>query len=332
MRTGLDIVELQLRVAAGEPLPFAQEDIRFEGHVTEFRINAEDPWDGFRPSSGRLEHFEPGSVLAPETTRLDAGFEQGDAVPPQYDSLLGKLIVTAGSRSGALTAGAATLARFGASGVRTNVNLLRGLTRALRDREPPSISWLERNLPALLAASKPPDAVVGAVRAALAGPPDVPRGAPPAPRWLGAGAPVAWLDDGSDVHEMPLAAPAVSTSHDAPAVRSGDVTVFIEGSRFVAIPQVGDPWLFRVVPPPPLPRRAVAAVAGATAITAPLAGTIAEVRVVEGDTVDEGLPVIILEAMKMEHRIPATRAGTVARVAVRPGDVVREGDILVELA
>jgi biotin carboxyl carrier protein len=88
---------------------------------------------------------------------------------------------------------------------------------------------------------------------------------------------------------------------------------------------------FHVVPPPPLPRRAHAAAAGASAITAPLAGTIAEIRVTEGDAVEEGQLLVLLDAMKMEHRIVAQAAGGVARVAVGQGDVVREGDVLVEL-
>jgi biotin carboxyl carrier protein len=87
----------------------------------------------------------------------------------------------------------------------------------------------------------------------------------------------------------------------------------------------------RVVAAPPLPRRAVTASAGATAITSPLPGTVAAVRVAEGDTVEPGQLLLLLEAMKMEHRITATASGTVKRVAVRHGDQVREGDLLIEV-
>ena len=93
-----------------------------------------------------------------------------------------------------------------------------------------------------------------------------------------------------------------------------------------------DVWSLMLVPPPALPRRAHAALEGATAVTAPLAGTIASVRVAVGDEVEVGELLLTLEAMKMEHRITATDAGTVASVAVEPGGVVREGDVLVELA
>jgi len=89
--------------------------------------------------------------------------------------------------------------------------------------------------------------------------------------------------------------------------------------------------IFRAVPPSPLPRRAAAASAGATAITAPLSGTIAAVRVAEGDVVEAGQALVMLEAMKMEHRIVATADGTVRSVLVKAGDVVREGDVLLEV-
>ncbi|HMO54341.1 MAG TPA: acetyl-CoA carboxylase biotin carboxyl carrier protein subunit, partial [Tepidiformaceae bacterium] len=88
---------------------------------------------------------------------------------------------------------------------------------------------------------------------------------------------------------------------------------------------------FHLVPPPPLPRRAHAATEGATAITAPLAGTIAAVRVAEGDAVQAGQALVMLEAMKMEHRITATVDGVVRAIHVQQGDVVREGDLLAEL-
>jgi biotin carboxyl carrier protein len=90
-------------------------------------------------------------------------------------------------------------------------------------------------------------------------------------------------------------------------------------------------WRFSVVPPPPLPRRGHTAAEGATAITAPLAGTIVAVRVVEGDVVEAGQVVALLEAMKMEHRITAPAAGTVKVVAVKERDVVREGDVIAEV-
>ena len=94
--TGLDLVELQLRIAAGEPLPLQQDDVSFNGHAIEFRVNAEDPWDDFRPSSGRIQ------VLYGDGARFDSGFEAGDTVPTQYDSLLGKRLFTGATRDRAI--------------------------------------------------------------------------------------------------------------------------------------------------------------------------------------------------------------------------------------
>ena len=102
--TGLDLVALQLAVAAGEPLPVGQEGVSFDGHAIEFRLNAEDPWAGFLPAAGRLAAIEaPGA-------RLDTGYEAGDAVPSEYDSLIAKLVVHAAGRDSALNAGATALA------------------------------------------------------------------------------------------------------------------------------------------------------------------------------------------------------------------------------
>src|SRR5690606_35500512 len=91
MVTGLDLVELMIRVAAGEPLPLQQEDVRPSGWAVECRINAEDPLRGFLPSTGRLVRFVP-PVEVPGAVRVDAGFDEGGEVPVHYDSLLAKVI------------------------------------------------------------------------------------------------------------------------------------------------------------------------------------------------------------------------------------------------
>jgi acetyl/propionyl-CoA carboxylase alpha subunit len=306
MVTGLDLVELQLCVAAGEPLPLAQEDVRFDGHAIEFRLNAEDPWNDFRPGAGRLTAFSLGDG------RLDAGFGPGSMVPSQYDSLLAKLIVHSEDRAGCLATARRALAGAEVRGVPTNLPLHRAVAS---DPEfvagGVSVSWLERSLAVIMASQRPdPEAWARAAAAltaasALAGPFS---GA----RWLGAGSATTWLGSEGLTQEVSL-----------PAHHAGAGT---------AIPGIDQLHAFRLVPPPALPRRAQAAAAGASAVTAPLSGTVAAVRVAEGDAVEVGQLLALLEAMKMEHRITATAAGTVARVAVRVGDVVREGDTLVELA
>jgi len=307
MVTGLDLVELQLRVAAGEPLPLAQGDVRFEGHALEFRVNAEDPWNDFRPGVGRLTAFAVGDG------RLDAGFGPGSLIPSQYDSLLAKLIVHGQDRPSCLLRARQALSSAEVCGVPTNLPLHRAVVSDPEfASDGVSVSWLERSLGALMASQRPgPEDWVRAAAAltvpsALAGPFS---GA----RWLGAGSVSVWLESEGLTQQVSLAPP------DA-------------GAAETAIPGTDRSHAFRVVPPPALPRRPHAATAGASAVTAPLAGTVAAVSVAEGDSVEAGQLLALLEAMKMEHRITATAAGTVARVAVRVGDVVREGDTLVELA
>lgn len=124
--TGLDLVQLQVRVAAGEPLPFRQEDARQTGHAVECRVYAEDPARGFLPSTGRLRIFRPAQGPG---IRVDSGVREGDEVTPFYDPLLAKLIVWAEDRERALARMEDALGRFAILGVRTNLAFLRRLTR-----------------------------------------------------------------------------------------------------------------------------------------------------------------------------------------------------------
>jgi acetyl-CoA carboxylase biotin carboxylase subunit len=137
MVTGIDLVEKQLRIAAGEPLGLVQEGIRFEGSAVEFRINAEDPDDGFRPDPGTVTAWEPprpgdGELLRFATgpgggagirLRLDSHVEAGYTVPPYYDSLLGKLIVHGPDRAAVLEAAARAVGGFRVGGVKTTLPL-----------------------------------------------------------------------------------------------------------------------------------------------------------------------------------------------------------------
>jgi acetyl-CoA carboxylase biotin carboxylase subunit len=127
--TGIDLVALQIRIAAGEPLGFAQESVRQDGHAIEFRINAEDPAHDFRPGTGTIERFNtPGGP----GVRFDSHAYSGYDVPPYYDSLLGKLIVWAPTRDAAIARGKAALAELVIEGVTTNI----AIHQALLDAEP----------------------------------------------------------------------------------------------------------------------------------------------------------------------------------------------------
>jgi len=340
--TGLDLVELQLRVAAGEPLPFAQEDVAFDGHAMEVRINAEDPWDGFRPGTGRLA-ATPG---AGGDWRIDTGFEAGDTIPPHYDSLVAKGFVHEMAREDAIRALAHATAAAPLRGVRGNTRLLHGvLTSGEFTAGEADIGWLERELPALLARAEAPWEAIAASAASA-----VLRANP-----LAGGTASIYLDDGARVHALTVAmlpgrllrvsgggrelvARALATPEGPVHVTAGGslslTTVRGTDGVIYAWDANGEDALmhaFAVVAPPPLPRRARAAGEGASAVTAPLAGTIASVRVTEGQAVAAGDLLLTMEAMKMEHRIAAPAAGAVTNLAAVPGAVVREGDILLEL-
>ena len=347
MVTGLDLVEWQLRIAAGEPLPLSQEGVTFTGHAIEFRINAEDPWNDFRPSSGRIIFGHWGEI-----ERCDIGFEEGDAVPSQYDSLAGKIVVTSDTREDALLAARIELEGTYLMPLRTNVDLHRVILRGAPFWEGlATVNWLEECLADVLRSAVAPAEVFAAAAVALLHPRP----------WIRPGGDCLWL---SDQHETGEVRVTFSESRGGQAlvgmdnrvermefhvVKAKDVdevwrteyTIGFAGGESVEIRQrhdhlycdfQGRTYRLTLVPPPPLPRRAHAAAEGATAVTAPLAGTIAAVRVAVGDVVEVGQLLATLEAMKMEHRITATDAGTVASVAVGSGDVVREGDVLVELA
>jgi acetyl/propionyl-CoA carboxylase alpha subunit len=361
MVTGLDLVELQLRVAAGEELPLRQEDVTFTGHAIEFRINAEDPWNDFRPSSGRIEFswLEAGS----DDYRLDAGFAPGDLIPTQYDSLLAKCIFHGPDRDETVGHGAALLGPDDIVGPRTNLALLTAVARSEEFRRgDTTVDWLEPAVPGLLetvklTAEQWMAAAVGFLlpsQGAHPGSKDGTRGAPTiAASWVGPGAVEVHLDDGTGLRTVSVSTGAGNRGIVEINGRRADYEVCSEESPGIVQLRIGPQQVrvsrdsrspdvldlygtfgreVRLVPPPPLPRRAHAATEGATAITAPLAGTIASVRVADGDTVQPGDLLLTLDAMKMEHRITATSGGTVASLHVAPGDVVREGDVLVELA
>jgi acetyl/propionyl-CoA carboxylase alpha subunit len=361
MVTGLDLVELQLRIAAGEPLPLKQEDVTFSGHAIEFRINAEDPWDGFKPSSGRISELSNGPVA-----RADFGFAAGDAVPANYDSLLGKLIVDGRDRAAALVRIEEAAQHVELHGPTTNLELLR---RAVLHPDfamgAATVEWLEVCQEELLAAA-PPLEHWAAAAASVAMLENTWWEFRPwkAAVWIGPGPTTLWLSDGHAVRratvrrERDALLVAVGAEETELRILEGNNRGFpaeitwrtnSESRPLVSVGKgdvgEGRPFLVRdeydhegymasdiyLVPPPPLPRRAHAAAEGVTAVTAPLAGTIAAVQVAEGDPVAEGQLLLVLEAMKMEHRITAPSDGVVKTVHVRERDVVRDGDPLAEL-
>jgi 3-methylcrotonyl-CoA carboxylase alpha subunit len=323
MITGLDLVEWQLRVAAGDPLPLRQDQLSIDGHAIEARIYAEDPAREFLPSIGTIEHLVTPQVS--RNVRIDTGVRQGDDITPHYDPMIAKLIAHGATRDDAIAGLRAALAAYEVVGVNTNIEFLHRLTAA------PSFvqarldtALIERERAHLLPdpASPPPEAWKMAARAALAQP--AADGSP----WSMAG---GWrlgsrevrailLKSGEFENSIALQFGAATPQDAGRAVRSrGGVHVFSAGAHHVF--SVPDPYL--------PPARGADAHGG---LTAPMPGRVLAVMVRPGEQVKRGAPLLVMEAMKMEHTMVAPADGTVEKLLCAVGDQVREGAELLILA
>jgi acetyl-CoA/propionyl-CoA carboxylase biotin carboxyl carrier protein len=294
--TGLDLVEEQLRVAAGARLSFTQESIERRGHAIECRINAEDPANGFRPTPGLITKFNRPDGFG---VRVDAGYEAGLAVSQYYDNLMAKLVTWGPDREAARRRMLRALAEFEIEGVRTTIPAQAALLAEPAFIEGKhSTKWLEEEVdPALLTAA-----------AASA--------APPAP-------PAADADGGAE----PLVVRSVPVEVDG---RRFDVKVWLPEAPVV--PAGGAPATGAKARKPRSAAGGAGGAAGSGEVASPMQGTIVKTLVSVGDSVEAGQPVVVLEAMKMENHVNAEKAGTVSEVRVSAGDTVGTGDILVVIS
>jgi len=313
--TGLDLVEWQLRVAAGEPLPLAQADIRLNGHAVEARLYAENPANGFLPSTGRLAHF-----VLPRTVRTDSGVEAGGEVSPFYDPMIAKLIAHGATREAALARLARACDSVEVWPVNTNAGFL-ARCLAAPDFVAGDIDtgFIERQLTDLTAVPAPsPAALAAAARAAMrhgaAGP--QPWAALSGFRLNAAAETLMRLFlDGAPLLADAAVADAGRTALAAP---DDEIVVFEAGQAFVFTTR------------PPMAEDAEAAADGQ--IRSPMPGRVAQLTAKAGETVAKGQGLLILEAMKMEHVLTAPFTGVIEFVAVALGDQVTEGAVLIRLA
>ncbi|HET7811925.1 MAG TPA: acetyl-CoA carboxylase biotin carboxylase subunit [Steroidobacteraceae bacterium] len=324
MITGLDLVDWQLRVAAGEPLPLAQSQLAVHGHAIEARVYAEDPAREFLPSIGTLEH-----LATPETSadlRIDTGVRQGDEITPYYDPMIAKLIVHGATRAQAVAKLRAALADFHVAGVRTNVEFLHRLTSAPSFVEARlDTGLIERERAHLLPpAAPPPDAAWAlAARAVL------PAGDASRSPW---DARDGWRLGGRATRNVRLRS---ATWERNLALDFGDATTPRDQGGAVATRDAvhvfhdGAHHAFTVVDPY-LPTSEGADAHGG--LTAPMPGRILSVLVTAGERVARGAPLMIMEAMKMEHTVKAPADGVVEKLMCGEGDQVREGAELLKLA
>jgi 3-methylcrotonyl-CoA carboxylase alpha subunit len=359
--TGLDLVEWQLRVASGERLPRAQEELAIDGHAIEARIYAEDPDRGFLPSTGKLVHLAPPAES--DDVRVDTGVEQGDSITPFYDPMIAKLIVHAPDRAGALARMRTALAEYRIVGVANNVEFLGRLvaTPSFVDADLDT-ALIEREHAALFPPpALPPDEVW--LVAALA---EVERDRAAARASTGdAGAAASpwrildgWRLNGRGVRRLGFRAGETTREVDAAARADGRWELSLDGTSVVASATLHDSALAATLGEHRLAATVVVAgerrhvfvaghsyplafvdllgVAGAeheeegTGLLAPMPGKVIALLAAAGATVEKGTPLLVLEAMKMEHTISAPRAGTVKSFRYAAGDQVAEGVELVE--
>ncbi len=328
--TDLDLVELQLRVAAGEPLPLTQADVGLSGHAVEARVYAEDPASGFLPSTGRVVAYrEPAGAGraggGSSAVRVDSGIEEGSEVTAHYDPLLAKVIAHGPDRAAALARLDRALAGLRVVGPTTNAAYL----RALLARPEVRAGELDTELIERLgdAVSVPPVAadLAGRAVAALLGSraSDDPWDARDGWRLGGVRAPVRMRLEGPEGEVEAVAPPGT----DGLGIEGepGAVEVFPDG---------GAVWLVSDGVPTrwaPAVDRAGAR-AGGGALDAPMPGTVIDVRVEPGAAVAEGDVLVVLESMKMELAIQAPADGTVTDLLVATGQRVTQGQPLVALA
>jgi acetyl/propionyl-CoA carboxylase alpha subunit len=321
--TGTDLVEWQLTVASGGRLPLKQKDIKLKGHAFEARICAEDPSEGFRPGAGLILEF--GLLEDPdgEGVRWDAGFETGDRVASNYDSMIAKLIVHAETRKAALQRLTDTLAHLQLCGVASNVGFLRRC--ALSDAFAAAahhVNWIGENLDALAGVPEAHrDAALATVASLLLD---------------DEGAVAPWdLKDGFRLNAAArravlLAADGAArlVDADAPFVEEAPAPLITDLSpRRFAVTTGGDTFLVTI---PEFSADADAALGGSN-VKAPMPGKVLSMLARPGKAVTRGETLAVLEAMKMEHALAAPRDGVVEAVHAVAGQQVADGDVLVML-
>ncbi|HEY4805066.1 MAG TPA: acetyl/propionyl/methylcrotonyl-CoA carboxylase subunit alpha [Paraburkholderia sp.] len=366
MVTGLDLVEWQLRVAAGEPLPLEQSQLAITGHALEARIYAENPARGFLPSTGTLKHlrmpegveFGIGDAGQRAHVRIDSGVREGDTITPFYDPMIAKLIVHGATREDALARMKRALEACEVVGPHTNVEFLHRLVTcepfANADLD---TGLIERNHDALFAPHQKPvrEALALACAALLGREGGVASGASPwqsLSHWRlnsGFAQSLSWRDTESDTaftvaHTHDGAEQTLGyagheagytwwrgESPDEYGVTIGErrVTgrVFIDGDVFHVF-CLGTAMAFEWQN---LLAHAADAEHGEGRLTAPMPGKVIAVLVEPGAVVEKGTPLIVMEAMKMEHTIGAPTAGKVTEELYGVGDQVTDGAQLLVL-
>lgn len=358
MISGLDLVEWQLRVASGERLPKMQDELVIHGHAIEARVYAENPEKGFLPSIGTLQHLHTpaavtfelgtGNTGTPANVRIDSGVREGDAISPFYDPMIAKLIVWGQNRREALAQMSQALAQYQVVGLATNLAFLQRLIEskpfASADLD---TGLIERHQDQLfpIAQSLPKQSLALAAASLLTAE-DKPCDPDPWSRangWRMSGRLLRQLYFADESHAYPL---LVAYQSNGWSLQYGedvfDMSVVQQSGKELTINLAGETVRGTVVRDndvfhvfrggkhavltyaDPLTHAGEAETEGGR-LTAPMPGKIVAVLVEKGKTVEKGAPLLIMEAMKMEHTIAAPVSGIVEELLYAVGDQVTEG-------
>ncbi|MDP3668405.1 MAG: acetyl/propionyl/methylcrotonyl-CoA carboxylase subunit alpha [Telluria sp.] len=375
MITGTDLVEWQLRVAAGQPLPKTQAELAIHGHAIEARIYAENPEKGFLPSIGTLRHMDTPQAVAfelggtpggaPAPVRIDSGVREGDAISPFYDPMIAKLIVWGADRTQALARMSQALAEFRIVGLATNIAFLKRLVEgsafASADLD---TGLIERNADTLFPPPKaaPLGALALAAVALMESEKELSasKSANPADPWGNAlgwrlnsdyQRQLAFADDycatrGMSAYELgvtyrahgwEIAAGGIEAELSLTARKGADFSIKLGAtSMHGTVRRDADMFHvftggrhFALTYNDPMAHAGEAEAAGGR-LTAPMPGKVVAVITAKGRTVKKGDPLVIMEAMKMEHTIAAPADGLVEDILYQVGDQVADGAPLLE--
>ena len=349
MVTGRDLLVLQISIAAGEPLPFSQDEVTSQGSAIEARIYAED--DGL-PAGGRLLTYNPPQGPA---IRNDVGVEAGDEVSLFYDSMLAKLIVSASDRSLAVRRLQRALRDYTVAGVTTNLPLLRRIAEhsAFTAGETTTAFLEEHGLTIAPSEAPPPRNAVLLAALAVVSDPALPSSEDPfaVGPWRQLGAMRLRFHAGDETRDVEVErAPSRTlrllldereTVAETLSARDGKLHAALDGQNVsagfafegtcVRISHHGEEYSLTMPSPPDADDSDSGAAGSGASLTAPMPGTVVKVFVDEGDEVEEGQVILVLEAMKMEQPVSAPHAGRIVSLSHSEGDLVPGGGILAEI-
>ncbi|RQP05274.1 MAG: biotin/lipoyl-binding protein [Paracoccus sp. BP8] len=329
--TGVDLVEWQLRVASGEPLPARQEDLTITGHAFEARLYAEDVPAGFLPATGTLAHLR-----FPDHARIETGVRPGDTISPWYDPMIAKIVTHGATRAIALRALESALVDTEVAGSVTNVDFLIALTRHEGfGKGEVDTGLIARDLQALVAAAEPDPRAKALAVLGLAGLDD-PRIRGGVTLWQPLRRTIAWEGGEAVLEVLGPGAARVTLEGSTHEIGYEGGRWWVDGSprRSRIVNHAAGTSVFggrslTLAPLDPLARGGEETGGGMT--LSPMPGLVKAIFVEPGQEVAAGEPLAILEAMKMEHTLTAARAGKVAEVLAAAGDQVEAGAALIRL-